>query len=339
MKRKAVNWFVIRCVLALGLAFSSPTGLCRADDEPESYLRAVAEETGVRSLEVAVRELLPSEPESPRVWLVGVIHIGAPDYYEELQAFLDEQSIVLFEGIGAEDGDFDLQDNSFSLQEAMADALGLQFQLAAIDYDRDHFKNSDLDREGLARLFGGTVSAGGPTGSGGAADPDSGGAEFNMLIQIMEGRGLLGGLAKWGVSAIAASPRLQASSKLMLIEMLGNLPPNLGEAAGLPPGAQRLMEGLIEDRNAVVVRDVRAQMHSRKGPESVAVFYGAAHMVHLESNLCRELGFTPGENRWHKAIEVDPEESGLTAWELRMTHAMARLQLRTLAGQRGRSDN
>lgn len=290
------------------------------------YLRRSADTNGLLSLEVAARELVPARKNRPPVWLVGVIHLGSADYYAGLQAFLDRQSLVLFEGIGADEGNFELQDDEFSLQDRMASALGLVFQLEAINYDRPTFQNSDLGFEELARLFGGEPASEG--GGSGTASP--GGAEFNMLMQMMRGQGLFGGIARLGVSALAASPRLQATTKVMLIEMMGALPANLAEIAGMPEGMKQLMDKLIKARNDVVVRDVRRELRKRRRPGSIAVFYGAGHMADLEGRLCRELNLRPGDEQWFTALSINPTAEGLSSFEVGVARSMTRLQLRAL---------
>lgn len=324
-----------------------PVQWLAAEDAPARYFRTVTATNGTLSLEVAVRELVPvRKKRRPHLWLVGVIHLGETNYYARIQRFLDQQDLVFFEGIGATDGNFELQDDEFSLQDRMAAAMGLVFQLEAIDYHRPHFRNSDLGYRELAALFqpaeGGSASGGatGETGSGpGASGPEEGGekapsgnAEFNALVQIMEGRGIFGGIARLGVAAIAASPRLQATAKVMLIEMLGNLPTDLAETAGMPAGMQKLMEGLIRGRNEVVVRDVRRALRQRPRPRSIGIFYGAGHMADLEATLREQLGYRPGRERWFTAISIDPARSGLSRFELGLARGMARLQLKTLEG-------
>lgn len=362
------------CLLLAGLLVFA--GLLRsraAEAALPRYFRSVTSSNGTLSLEVAIRELLPpaKQKQWPRLWLVGVIHLGETNYYAALQRFLDRQDVVLFEGIGAKDGHFDLQTNEFSLQDRIAAALGLAFQLKAIDYQRPNFKNSDLDYAALAALFEGGDAAGAVNATppavpvtdgkrkqdaGGKATPaaetgtaedtpaeavpgdaaseaPSGDAEFNALVQIMEGRGLLGGLARMGVAALAASPRLQATTRIALIEMLGNLPTNLADIGGLPEGMQKLMAGLIEARNQVVLRDVRREIRRRPRPKSIAIFYGAGHMADLEARLRDALGYRPGRVRWLAAVSINPAAAGLSAFEVGLARGMARMQLDALQGR------
>ncbi|RME96138.1 MAG: hypothetical protein D6766_01445 [Verrucomicrobia bacterium] len=327
---------------ACALVLPAPAAAADRDqvpDPPPVYYRSVTDTNGVLRLEVAARELRAPGRRSARVWLVGVIHLGEPTYYRRLQRFLDRQTVVLFEGVGAQDGHFELQDNEFSLQQRLAQALGLVFQLDAIDYQRPHFKNSDVTYRELAALFGGRPAGGpgapttAPASGGGTNAPAEGQAEFNALVQMMEGRGLFGGLARLGVKALESSARLRATTKLMMIEMFGSLPPNLADTAGMPAGMRRLMEKLIAARNDVVVRDLRRELRRHRHPDTIAVFYGAGHMADLEMKLRRELGLKPGRERWFTAMRLDPKAAGLTPFEVGMARAMAQLQLRSLGAE------
>ena len=70
---------------------------------PEAYIRVQSPEPGRRALETATRKLVPADGKGPTIWLVGVTHIGNPEYYAAIQKILDEQSLVLFEGVGRPD--------------------------------------------------------------------------------------------------------------------------------------------------------------------------------------------------------------------------------------------
>ena len=136
--------------LALFLGF---VGL-RAEDQPQSYVRMEAAKDGSRALQTAWRKLEPPKDSGkPVVWLIGVCHVGEKSYYQKTQRKLDAAELVLFEGIGfdgkvAEDRNKS-ESKVSSLQTTLAQSLGLVFQLDAIEYDRRHFRNSDL---GVAEL-------------------------------------------------------------------------------------------------------------------------------------------------------------------------------------------
>src|SRR5258708_22422262 len=139
---------------------------------PLPYVRIINTDSNRIQLQIAAREFVPQRSGRPAVWLTGVSHIGDTNYYAALQAHLDAQSLVLYEGVGAAEAEAASQpahgvdvtpgqgsdtvaesDDRGSLQSAMAASLGLVFQLNAIDYRRDNFRNSDLSITQLRKLM------------------------------------------------------------------------------------------------------------------------------------------------------------------------------------------
>lgn len=298
-----------------------------ADVQP--YLRPVKSTNGVTALEVALRRLAPVHGAGPAIWMVAVTHIATTNYYEQLQRFLDAQPLVLFEAVRTEEGRMPKHREGYSLQADLAHALGLTFQLDEIDYDRPNFHNSDLSLEQLTRIFAANTNT--VTESGADEGKSAAGAvEFGALVQAMSGEGFVGGLARLGVSILASSTRLQAATKVALIEVLGSLPNDLTQIAGLPAGMQRLLRVLVEERNAAVVRDLRAALAKRPAPKSVGVFYGAGHMADLEFRVCQALGYAPVEDRWLTAFDVNPRALGISEFEVELTARVVRMQLQGL---------
>jgi pheromone shutdown protein TraB len=87
------------------------------------------------------------------------------------------------------------------------------------------------------------------------------------------------------------------------------------------------MEVLIAERNKVVVADVRRAATARHPVKSLVVFYGAGHMMDLERRLQADLGYRPTTNRWPTAFSVNPEQSGMSRFELGMVRQLVRRQL------------
>jgi hypothetical protein len=304
---------------------TAPDRRAELNQPPQAYLRKAEGADGGVALDTGLRAFVPERGRGPVVWLVGVAHLGTTNYYAELQRFLDAQSLVLFEGVGATNRQFQLrQDSSYSLQESLAKALGLEFQLDAIDYSRAHFRNSDLSLSQIEQLFASKASEGTATGQ------SVGRSEFDQLVQLMQGSGFFGGLARFGVAFIAASPKLQATAKLAMIEVTSQVEGDLLQMAGLPPGWQRLLRVLIEERNKLVVRDLQAALRERPRARSVAVLYGAGHMTDLELRLRTTLHYRPNGARWLTAFAVNPHDAGLTDQELEMTRRMIHDQLEAL---------
>ncbi len=313
--------------LALGTWLATGTSLAASLEDVKPYLRSVKGAQGSSTLEVAMRRMAREDGEGPTLWLVGVTHLGTHRYYQDLQRFLDGCSLVLFEAVRADDEGRPGRSEGFSLQAELARALGLTFQLDEINYDRGHFQNSDLQLEQIARILGNQTNLVDTAAASDETAPVEGAVEFGALVQAMSGEGLVGGLARLGVSLLAASTRLQAATKLAMIEMLSQLPNDLAGIAGLPAGMQRLLRVLIEERNRAVVLDVQRAIESRTSRDSVAVFYGAGHMPDLEHRFNRELGYRPVEDRWLVAFDVDPRAMGISEFEVALTTRLVRAQL------------
>ena len=300
--------------------------------ESRPPLRIHEASNGVVALQVVVRDLLPRRRSDPVVRLVGVTHLGSAEYYQRLQSLLDREPLVLFEGVGARDKKFmSTRESSYSLQPALAKALGLKFQLSAIDYSHDRFVNSELSVQQLAAIARRQGPAGGQQGDGGPGE-DLG---VGDLMAVMDGSSWACLLVRFGVAFIETSPKLRATVRLVLIETLGAVESDPSQAKGLPPEMRRLMEVLIQERNAAVVADLRrlidrGRASARARVPSVAVFYGAGHLPDLERRIQRELGYRPGREEWLTAFDVHPARDGMGPADVAVARGMVREQLRML---------
>ncbi len=303
-------------------------------------MRVATPDTNTFQLEIAVRKLHPLKGGAPELLLAGVSHLGETNYYQALQQRLNARSLVLYEGVRHADEDKGTDDagqveassgrkmeaDEDSIQFTLARSLGLAFQLSVIDYDRPNFRNSDMSINQIARI----LSGGRKPGAGDPSPQARGSAEFQMLLQVMDGTSFIGRLANGVVRLLGANPRMQASTRLMLIELLGSLQGDLTEMGAIPPDMKRLLTVLLHARNGVVVADLRKELQRTDPPESIAVFYGAAHMSDLEKRICEELGYRPGDTEWLPAIRVNLKESGLTGADVNMARGLVKWQMQVL---------
>jgi len=277
------------------------------------------------SLQIALRRFLPERGRGPVIWLVGASHIGEPNYFAMLQQHLDTLPLVLFEGVGAnlKKLRFD-PDEQASVQYALATSLGLAFQLSAIDYDRPQFRNSDLSIAQLQQLL--------LRGSreGGSGSSTKAGQEFQQLLQVMDGSSWLGALVHVGLKIIGSSPKLQAMTKVVLIETLGQIQGDMSQLKGVPPEIQKLLVVIIQERNKVVLTDLKSALRSDRPPCSLAIFYGAGHMADLEKRLRSELNYRPRGDVWLTALSVNPRQAGLSSAELEAMRGLIKWQLEAL---------
>lgn len=398
---RGVVWLgsVLAVLVGLWLGVPVAKGAERAEEragaEDARFLRTIEKDDGARMrLEASIRTFRPANGEGPKVHLVSAVHIGEESYYRTMQAFLDEQSLVLYEGIrppGAGDmaheasadevtdehraaatrrrvnlvgsllsaylesqgsypasiealwgwlpGDFassvrdakrdawdeplvyERTDEGFRLrggrdgdgvepvtlteadapppmpvgggqdgiQQRLADALGLVFQIAVMDHSGPQWRNSDLSVDQLSRRL---------RRADGRSDADA-------LMQTMGGAGITGRLANTLVGMIGRSEQVAEIVKAVLLETL-SLADELLEVQG-----GRLMEVILEERNHVVLHDLGRAIAEHGPDESIGVIYGAGHMPGIEKGLVEDMGYEHTQSQWIPAILVDLEAVGV----------------------------
>lgn len=85
----------------------------------------------------------------------------------------------------------------------------------------------------------------------------------------------------------------------------------------VPPGFAGAMEVIINDRNAVVIADLK-QLPStpNSGLKSIGIIYGGGHMMELEKSILA-MGFKEVGVQWTDAISLDVKASGFTPKEVK----------------------
>jgi hypothetical protein len=306
---------------------------------PQPYLRVQRAPDSTLSLQVAIREFTAPQKRWPKIFLVGVTHLGETNYYHTLQQRLDRCALVLYEGIGDVPRDaaaLKEESRQSSLPARLARALGLALQLEVIRYDRPHFKNSDLTTEQLWEAMRRDASLrpspsslpGLPLRLAGAVERPGGsvGEGLEEMVDILEGNSFAGVLAHTMVQFIAASPRLQATVKAALIETMGGIDGDVTEAKYVPEDWQALMHFLIKERNTIVLNDVRRLIHEKRPPPTVAIFYGAGHMHDLEARLREEVGYQPVREEWLTAMSLNTRAAGVSELELSWIRSLIEAQ-------------
>lgn len=179
-----------------------------------------------------------------------------------------------------------------NVQQQLAKALGLTFQLDVMDSSKPNWRSSDLAVDEIQSRL------------------EASGADAQWLFSMLDGKSMTSRLASLFLGFVASSPTMSATVKMMMVDILARSEEAMsasGPMARLGP----IMKVIIEDRNAVVVRDLKAIAAGEPAVKTVAIFYGAGHMGHMVSDL-RDLGYTPGDVLWTPAIRVDPKDAGMT---------------------------
>jgi len=202
------------------------------------------------------------------------------------------------------------------LQADMASALGLAFQMDAMDYERAHWRNSDLSFSELRRAFRGedvAARTGPPADRTKPKTPDADDSgesspEAEALLSTLSGQGGMANVMKMMMRFVGSTPRSQASTKLMLAEMLTHADVLLAAQPG-PIG--QMMDVILHRRNDRVLYDLDQIRANEPDIEQVAVFYGGGHLQGLADGLV-ERGYEPAGELWIPAITIDLKAVGLT---------------------------
>ena len=307
-------------LLAATCAIFFPTAV-RADRAPEThFLRSTETGKKLSAIQTGSVEYRSENGEGPGVWLVAVAHLGTPEYYAAIQKRLDAQSVVLFEGVGLEDqmkqGPGSAT-HELGIQKQLSNALGLVFQLDAIDYRRKNFVNSDLPVAGVEKEVRERTE-----------NVEAPNETYKLLMGAIQGTPETMDMLKPMLAFLSASPEMRETTRLLLIEVLSHAEEMIGLVKGISPEMKDLFDVLLTERNAIVIRDLRAQIAKRQPGESIAVFYGAAHMTEIARLLREELHYTPAAPQWDTAFTADPAKSALPPAQLKMMLDMVRAQMK-----------
>lgn len=269
------------------------------DPEPPSGDKITRYRTGARhpheGLEVALIHLRHPET-GRRVDLVGAVHMGDAAYYREVQRLLEAADVVLYELVkpkdeaAAEEGP---PHPVRAFQQQLATWFGFEFQMDAIAYDRPHFVHADMTMDQLTEASG--------AGAGGGEDGAGEGESPAGVQDLLAG---LGGQIEMLQKAFGAmlddpSPKGQRARRNMKRAfggMLGAMGGKISRFLG-----EQVSDLLLAQRNAIAIQRL---VELPPEPQSVAIFYGAAHLPDLEQRLLA-LGYRRAGARW------------LLAWNMR----------------------
>lgn len=305
----------VALALALAGCTASPDVIdARVPLRIEDALRREQTKPGTYALQIAVRDYVPLDGRGPRLRLVGAIHIASRNFYTDVQSVLDQADCVLFEGVSDAPGDFKRDPAARKkdhLYTKVADALGLITQFEGIDYRRDHFVNADLSPAQMRALLEADIAKGGEDAVAARAAKE----QFATLTKMMKGGGggMTGVMVNLMLGFVGQSPKLRATLLLTLASADPSADPSFGQAG---KGAARLGRLILDDRNAAVLEALRDKVDDLGSDQTVAVFYGAAHLRGIEDALIRRFGYVPGATRWLTAFEVDAAVAGLSEQEV-----------------------
>ncbi|MFN8707322.1 MAG: hypothetical protein ACK526_01265 [Planctomyces sp.] len=248
---------------------------------------------------------------SAQVDLIGAIHLGEPEYYTRLNQLFKSYDVLLYEAVMPEEavrqgfrpggargaGRPELSDEEewnetkiglaaiSVLQLGMKDALGLQFQLAGVDYSESNFVHADMTSE----EFEESMRRRGESFSEMLAK------EMSKAIVTQQEQNPIATNLDLMLSALS-SDRFFRIRRIVAVQLAKM---DEAEAFSGPDGTSTI----ITERNIKAVKVLDRELKRKR--RKIGIFYGAAHLADMEKRIQTELGFERSGETW------------LTAWNLR----------------------
>ena len=199
------------------------------------------------------------------------------------------------------------------IQMQLAKALGLKFQLNAIQYERTNWRNSDMTAEALQQRM---VEKG---------------QSLDQFMGMLDGSSGMGQLAGVLLNMVGSSPKMQTTVKLMMLHVLSQADDMA--AMSQASGMGEFMKVIVEDRNEVVMIDLKKTLKENPELKTIGVFYGAGHFAGMEKTLVEDMKLTPGKQLWFPAITVDLKAAGMSMKEAQQMKAMIQGMTRDMKKQ------
>jgi Type II secretion system (T2SS), protein G len=195
-------------------------------------------------------------------------------------------------------------DRSGGIQKKLADALGMVFQLDAMDNNKPNWRNTDLSLDQIqARL-----------------DAAGAGADGEMLFSVLDGSSMMGKLASLALSMMGSTAESRAMLRILLIETLEHADAAL--SMKMPGNMSSLMGVILEERNKVLFAELKKVIETEPKVHSIAVIYGAGHLPGVQKLLVSDLGYHVGGDTWRVAMQVSAKDAGMSAESLKQMRTM-----------------
>ncbi len=225
--------------------------------------------------------------------LVGAVHVGEGEYYEQLNKLFRGYEVVLYELVAPEGthvvpGKRRGNHPVSMAQTLMKNVLNLEFQLDRVDYSVANMVHADMSPDEFSHSM-----------------QERGESFFKMFLRTM-GQAMSQGQQQRTPSdmeilvALVAKDRALRLKRLMA-EQFENMEGQLSAING-PDGST-----IITERNKKALQVLREQL--AKGKKRLAVFYGAAHLSDMAERLEKDFGMKQQSQRWLVAWQIAPADA------------------------------
>ena len=263
-------------------------------DEPK-FVRLVRNEKGeVTALQTAIVRYVPKDPnrEGLQVDLVGAVHIGEKPYYEELNNRFEKYDSLLYElvadeGTKIQKGDTSSRHPIGALQNGMKDLLGLEHQLACVDYNKKNFVHADMSPSEFAKSM-----------------ENRGESIWSMIFDILvasieqqsKGKNRLN---QYEILFALFDKDRANSLKRILAEQFEKME-SFTAALNGPKGST-----ILTERNKTALAVLKKRIEA--GDKKLGIYYGAAHLADMEKRLSDDFGLKRSEEQWVTAWSIKPK--------------------------------
>ncbi len=296
-RRRAV-WSLALVALALPASVTCGDKPPKKESGEESFIRIVRSERGTPiAMETSVARFTNGKQDDQRVDvdLVSAIHVGDKKYYERLNEIFQSYDALLYELVAPEgttpaDRPADADSHPVALmQNGLKDLLGLDHQLAIVDYNKPNFVHADMSPDEFAKAM-----------------QDRGESFmtlfFRMAIEGMKVQQQNGGPSEGEdlrMLMALMSPNRPLALKRILADQFGQLETI---SAGLdgPSGS-----AIVTDRNKRALNVLRKSIDD--GKRKVGIFYGAAHMADMQKHLIKDFGLKRTSTEWLVAWDMNQQ--------------------------------
>jgi hypothetical protein len=288
LSKKAISFCLALVLLALTAA--------NAQETAETEFVRVAEDEQDRplALQLAITSYVPRNGDGRiQIDLVGAIHIGDKEYYQDLNTRFEDYDALLYELIAPKDTviiDRDPENQSVisSAQVTMKHFLALSFQLDEINYGADNFVHADLS----------------PTELSNSMD------ERGESLYIYFWRLFYASFDEYAKDPLGLqnmsmfSAMLSADSDNAFKTMLAYEMTDLEKASEILGDDSQ--SSVIGARNQRAIDVLKMRLES--GDKRIAIFYGVAHMPDMEERLQEQLELVYLDTTWVDAWRLDTRD-------------------------------
>ncbi|MCX7544967.1 hypothetical protein [Marinicella gelatinilytica] len=291
MKHKTGLLSIVLCsILIFLIAPTTSAELTVSEKLPEQYIR-MAEDGN--ALQVALVRFKPRTGQQD--WyldLVSAVHVADARYFADLNSRFAEYDTVLYEMVAPEGTKITPRQHNESgdkasagknnlltnIQLKMTDILGLTYQMDGVDYSPKHFVHADFSPDEFKK----SMANRGETITG-------------MILQMWRA-GLARDLTAGAASQLSLFTLLMADDKQHALKRM--VAQELADAESImtafegPEGST-----LVAARNQKALNVLKRTLVDKK-PQSVAIFYGAAHMQDFQQRLIKDFDLVPTSIEW-----------------------------------------